>query len=258
MYCNNDIRAYVDSVIKLSKQPLDKPLNLEKILKKLYLKVIYFDKESLDEENQNIRGILDYQKKKIYVRNEKIRSRMRFTLAHEIGHYILPDHIDHFSQEQKNCTDDIWNARDNAFEIEANLFASELLFKGSCVGKLYINHPSVDFIMINEIATETDVSFEATSRHLISNAPGQQILFIYNKEQPEKHPSIISSNSVSNSQAMQIFKPYFFKEMLAKDEKTFKLEALIFNKFIIGVNVEYYQNDYKKYYIMTVDKLLKK
>ncbi|MCF8298689.1 MAG: ImmA/IrrE family metallo-endopeptidase, partial [Saprospiraceae bacterium] len=173
MYDIKDIRSFADSVIKLSKQALDKPLDINRILKKFNIKLKHFDRESLDEGEQNIRGILDYENKKIYVRIEEVLPRMTFTIAHEIGHYILPEHIEHFSDCKKYCTDDMWYSRDNVFEIEANQFAGELLFKGSHINSYYEKQPIVDFEMIEKIAHESEVSFEATSRHLIANSPAQ-------------------------------------------------------------------------------------
>ncbi|MEA3391424.1 MAG: ImmA/IrrE family metallo-endopeptidase [Candidatus Marinimicrobia bacterium] len=255
MYELKDIRAYVDSVIRLSKQALDKPLDINKILRKFNLKLTFFDKNSLDLEDQNIRGILDYEKKKLFIRNEEVKPRMRFTIAHEIGHYILPEHIEHFANCKKLCTDDIWNSRDNVFEIEANQFAGELLFKGSHINTFYENQPIVDFNMIEKVANESDVSFEATSRHLIANSPAQQILFIYYKEHPEKQPSVTCSHTMSNGMAMGIFKPYFAPKMSTIEKEHFYMEEKIFDDLILGSNINFTENDYKRSYILTLKKL---
>ncbi|MFA6618315.1 MAG: ImmA/IrrE family metallo-endopeptidase [Candidatus Neomarinimicrobiota bacterium] len=252
MYDAKDIRAYVDSLIKLSKQALDKPLDLEKLLKKLHLNVSYFDIKVLEEKDQNIRGILDYQRKMIFIRNEEVLPRMRFTLAHEIGHYVLPEHIEHFAKCKKHCTDDIWNSRDNAFEIEANIFAGELLFKGSYIHELYKNQDIVDYNMIEKVALESNVSFEATSRHLILNSPSPQILFIYRRDNPNKQPSIVSSHAISNSQAMSIFKPYFAPKMIKIKEDRFSMEEKIFNNLILGADINFTQNEFKNSYILTL------
>lgn len=257
MYNKKEIRTYVDSVIKLSNQLSDQALDFNKILKKMFLKTSNFDINSLDKKDHNIRGMLDYQNKHIYIREEEILPRMRFTLAHELGHYILPDHIEHFSGSTKQCTDDIWNSRDNAFELEANTFAAELLFKGSYVNDLYKKQPIVDFKMIEKISEDLDISFEATSRHLIANSPAPQILFIYCKENPKKHPSIVSSSSISNSQAMSIFKPYFAEEMQEVEDECYSIEKRVFKNLIIGVDINFTQNEYKRYYILTIKKVRK-
>ena len=257
MYDIKDIRSFADSVIKLSKHPLDKPLDINKILKKFNLTLKHFDRESLDEDEQNTRGILDYEKKKIYVRHEDVLPRMTFTIAHEIGHYILPEHIEHFSDCIKHCTDDMWYSKDNVFEIEANKFAGELLFKGSHVNSYYEKQAIVDFKMIEKIAQKSEVSFEATSRHLIANSPAQQILFIYYKEIPGKHPSVTSSRSMPNDLAMGVFKPYFAPKMFEHKEESFPLEEKIFNDLIIGVDVNFTENEYKSSYILTLKKIRK-
>lgn len=257
MYELKDIRAYVDSVIKLSKQAVDKPLDIGKIMRKLNLKLISFDRESLEEKDQNIRGILDYKKKTVYVRNEEVKPRMRFTLAHEIGHYVLPDHIEYFANCKKQCTDDIWDARDNVFEIEANRFAGELLFKGSYINTYYEKQAIVDFKMIEKVSQESDVSFEATSRHLIANSPTQQILFIYYKKHPDKQPSVTCSHTMSNGMAMGIFKPYFAPKMSTIEKEHFYMEEKIFDDLILGADINFTENDYKRSYILTLKKVRK-
>ena len=257
MYDKKEIRTYVDSVIKLSNQLNDRPLDFKTILKKMFLKVIYFDINSLDEEDHNVRGMLDYQNKHIYIRNEEVLPRMRFTLAHELGHYILPDHIEHFSNCTKKCTDEIWTSRDNAFELEANTFAAELLFKGSYINEIYKKQEIIHFNLIKEISENLDVSFEATSRHLIENSPTPQILFIYCKENPEKHPSVVSSSSISNSQAMSIFKPYFAEEMQEVEDESYSIEKRVLKDHIIGVDINFTQNEFKRYYILTIKKVRK-
>ncbi|MEA2077838.1 MAG: ImmA/IrrE family metallo-endopeptidase [Candidatus Marinimicrobia bacterium] len=251
-----DLRKYVDYIIEVSKQPLEKPLNIKKITKSLNVKTNYFDSKKLDEEEKNIRGMLDYCNKTIHIRKEEYEPRMRFTFAHEIAHYILPHHVKHFSSCFKKCTeDDLKLSTDNSFEIEANHFAAELLFKGSYINKLYELQSIVDFEMIERVSLASDVSFEATSRHLIGNSPTQQILFIYNKEHPEKQPSVVCSTMISNELGMSVFKPFFAEKMSAIEKDNFSMEAFIFDDMKIGVDINCTQNDFKRSYIMTVKKI---
>ena len=259
MTSSADLRKYIDYLIKVSKQALDKPLHIKKITKSLNMNIKYFDPKKLEEDEENIRGMLDYYNKTIHIRKEEYEPRMRFTFAHEIAHYVLPHHVKHFSSCFKKCTeDDLQLSSDNTYEIEANHFAAELLFKGSYINKLYKIQPIVDFEMIERISHESDVSFEATSRHLIANSPAQQILFIYNKEHPEKHPSIVCSTNISNELGMSVFKPFFAEEMCQKTEDNFYLEKTIFKDFKIDVNVNYTENEFKRSYIMTVKKIRKR
>lgn len=251
-----DLRKYADYLIEVSKQSLEKPLNIKKITKSLNIKTNYFDPGNLAKEEKNIRGMLDYHNKTIHIRKEEYEPRMRFTFAHEIAHYVLPHHVKHFSSCFKKCTeDDLKLSSDNTFEIEANHFAAELLFKGSYIEKLYEKQPIVDFEMIEKVSQKSDVSFEATSRHLVANSPVQQILFIYNKEFPDKQPSVVCSGMISNELGMGVFKPFFAEEMCLKAEDNFYIEKIIFDDFKIGVDINFTENEFKRSYLMTVKKI---
>ncbi len=95
-------------------------------------------------------------------------SRKRFTIAHEIGHYVLPEHI---SKENTmfQCTDEHLNTfgRNKTKEVEANLFASELLmpnrlFRPRASGK------DISKKLIKELADEFQTSLTATCIKLIN------------------------------------------------------------------------------------------
>jgi len=254
---NIDLRKYADLLLEECNHKPHIALNIDKISKALNLKIEYFDPKLGDGEYDNIRGMLDYANKTIYIQQD-MKVRMRFTFAHEIAHYFLPHHKEHFASEFKKCSKwDLTSRTENSYEFEANRFAGELLFKGSYIDTLYQKQPLVDFEMIEKVYNECDVSFEATCRHMISNSPTPQILFIYYKDNPEKHPSVTCSHGVPNEHAMGIYKPIFAPIMSEIEEENFYLEEKIFNDLIIGVNVVFTQNDYKKSYIMTMHKIRK-
>lgn len=252
----NEIRDYVDYIIKLSNHPLDLPLDYQLICQALNLKLGFFDKETLPENLKSVRGILDYKNRKILIKEDDYKPRMLFTFAHEIGHFVIPDHIEHFSGCQKICNEnDINYSTDNYYEIEANKFAADLLFKGSNIENLYKENETVDFNLIDDISEKYGVSREATARHLILNSPSPQIIFFYDNLDPFKHPSVNCSYTVGNDLGMQVFKANFAKEMREIEEEHFEIEKQLFNKYDIKVSISYRDNDYKKIYIMTVDKI---
>lgn len=92
--------------------------------------------------------------------NNKYSNRDSFSLAHELGHYHLPDH----NQQQYHC-----NMRDifrfnsaNEKENEANRFAAELLMPAAWL-KNRIKTSDVSLSLIKSIAEECMTSLAATA-----------------------------------------------------------------------------------------------
>lgn len=86
--------------------------------------------KSISFENNNILGMLN--KNIIYVNSKKNNVDSRFTIAHEIGHYILQNfNIDTVDTVYVR---DLFN-HDEKEECEANLFASELLIPTEFLNK---------------------------------------------------------------------------------------------------------------------------
>jgi len=94
--------------------------------------------------------------------NSAIReyTRKRFTIGHEIGHYLIPHH----RGLQNVCrSDDIerWHSAIATTEREANQFSAELLLPRRVVGpRLGVDKPSLR--RISEVAREFSTSLSAT------------------------------------------------------------------------------------------------
>lgn len=109
------------------KHSLTIPVNLNELVKK-YAQVIYktIPIEGIDGVCLNLKN--PKKSTKVVVNNSSSSNRQRFTLAHELGHIIIPWHLgtiidDIDNPGNKNVSDkEYWN-----HEKEANKFASELL-----------------------------------------------------------------------------------------------------------------------------------
>lgn len=92
------------------------------------------------------------------------RGRKRFTVAHEIGHFVIPSH-----RFLKNvCAASIIDAYRrtlNKPELEANQFAAEFLLPGPAVRARFEGEPS--FAKISRVAEEFETSLSATARRFI-------------------------------------------------------------------------------------------
>lgn len=89
-------------------------------------------------------------------------SRKRFTIAHEIGHYVIPSH----RKLENVCTSKMvesWREGLYKPEIEANEFAAEFLLPGRFVREpLKLKNPSMRTISI--VASAFETSLTATAR----------------------------------------------------------------------------------------------
>ncbi len=91
------------------------------------------------------------------------QSRKRFTVAHELGHYRIPEHLTS-GRTYFKCTDkdlDTFNRKGN-LESEANEFAAELLMPTSIYQEL-VNARSPGWDSIKELALLSQTSLTSTA-----------------------------------------------------------------------------------------------
>ena len=97
---------------------------------------------------------------------ESIREhgRKRFTVAHEIGHFVIPKH-----RFLKNVCEeriiDSYRSTLNRAELEANQFAAEFLLPAPAVRTRFEGEPSL--ARISSVAEEFETSLSATARRFI-------------------------------------------------------------------------------------------
>lgn len=76
----------------------------------------------------DVAGFCDFVAKRIYVNKDDVRNRQMFTVAHELGHWIMHRAAFEAHPEKYPALPRFQNVDEsNAFEREANAFASELL-----------------------------------------------------------------------------------------------------------------------------------
>lgn len=108
------------------------PINVRRIAESLGLAVVESSELELGERGQISGLLLRREGRTICVLNKlQSRTRRRFTLAHELGHFLLhpaqESYIDVVARSARSSEGtDLW-------EIEANAFAAELLMPASLV-----------------------------------------------------------------------------------------------------------------------------
>jgi hypothetical protein len=126
--------------------------------------------ESLPEAHtaggEPVRALLDFSERLIAVDSALNEARSRFSALHEIGHYVLPEHLGQIIV----CGDQDFGV--NAARVqerEANAFAAELQFKGRRF-KLETAALPVSVATVKQTAEVFGTSFESTARHLVEGS----------------------------------------------------------------------------------------
>lgn len=121
---------------------------------------------------EGVSGILvvDKGNSVIFVNESEIPTRQRFTIAHEIGHFLLhkPEgvHVDKsFSVAFRNLRS---SSGEESQEIEANQFAAELLMPSTIIEKKYTKGVSISDKDVETLADFFQVSQQAMTIRLTS------------------------------------------------------------------------------------------
>lgn len=103
------------------------PIPLIDIVNAHGLNILYADFSSIPDGNK-IAGFMDFKRHRIVVNKDDHPNRQRFTIAHELGHYLL--HKEYIKDESKYKVLLRQPLRDKNYppeESEANCFAANLL-----------------------------------------------------------------------------------------------------------------------------------
>lgn len=159
--------------VKLAKkifklQELNIPFEIEALVKK-YATVIYksIPIEGIDGVSLNLK--VPQKHPKVIVNSNISKKRQTFTLAHELGHIIIPWHLgtivdDIYSQGYKDYEYSI-------IEQEANRFAAELLMPTEWVIEKYSECNYDIAILHNQIVTYCNVSDQAAAIRIVDLLP---------------------------------------------------------------------------------------
>lgn len=137
------------------------PIDLPSITKQLNLKVVYSD-----EIPDTVSGVLDCRNSEsplILINKNKSENHQRFSLAHEIGHYLLHSfdgqlHMDgsmgvFFRSSLEGTTPSPNKSYSVKMEREANVFAAELLMPKDLLEKeVNSRSQSIDMTLVEELA----------------------------------------------------------------------------------------------------------
>ncbi|NOQ76047.1 MAG: ImmA/IrrE family metallo-endopeptidase [Crocinitomix sp.] len=129
---------------------------------------IYGISSSFEDYGDAFDGLLEFKEGKfhIYVNSKRVKhiyqARVRFTMAHEIGHYIIDEHRNPLMKGLAPSHSSFSNfSSDNEVELEADFFASSLLLPASRLKK-EIHKKKFSFTLIEALSAKFQTSVTAT------------------------------------------------------------------------------------------------
>jgi hypothetical protein len=129
------------------------------------------------------RALLSFPERVIATAHDLDGNRARFSTFHEIGHYVLPRHV----EELVLCTDtDMSGQAQYLREQEANSFAAAMLFHGDRFRVDANSHP-ISAKTVKELAETYQASYEATARRLVETNLRPCMLIGYAKAKSDRN-----------------------------------------------------------------------
>ena len=174
-FSNEDIVRYLLE----QTDTLEPPTNAEQIAHFLELQVrgFFHSEYGLDP---NIRAYLLPDNREIGVSKTLTPHRRKFSILHEVGHYVIPGHLDTLAQDELLLDDDRSLADYSvvAVEMEANRFAADCIFQ---LDRLQTDVDNVDLEWRNilEAATIYDASVIATARRWVEGSLADCALLLF-------------------------------------------------------------------------------
>jgi Zn-dependent peptidase ImmA (M78 family) len=97
---------------------------------------------TFEKDYEGVAGFIDVPKKLIYVNAKDTSDQQNYTVAHELGHYLLNHHEQaNFEDEYSVLLREPFSEEFTTIEKEANLFADNLLVPARFLSKWLADYP---------------------------------------------------------------------------------------------------------------------
>ncbi|MDK3015110.1 ImmA/IrrE family metallo-endopeptidase [Bacillus sp. RB3] len=161
----------------INKYSLSPPINIRELLEN-YANCV---EDSLPNNTDAI-CIMNIDRPLVILDRFKSDNRKRFTLAHELGHLIIPWHSGMIScHTDKN--DDVDGDSYQLMEAEANKFAAEILMPSEWLEEMVTKHEKKGFTeLLEQISQGAEVSLSAAFFSVIDHLPSCYIFYIENDD----------------------------------------------------------------------------
>lgn len=211
------------------------------------------------------RALLSFQEKVIATAHDLDEKRARFSAFHEIGHYVLPQHV----EDLVLCTDtDMSHRTPQTREQEANVFAAAIMFHGDRFRTDANAHP-ISATTVKELAEAYKASFEATARRIAETSLRPCMLIVYNKARDDRRiaTGYEPAWDVQYCVASPSFAIQFFTEVRSDPDNQYVMAAQLAEDIASSVvaeimgtlsgkgswrfRAEYFHNTYKVFCLLT-------
>jgi hypothetical protein len=217
-YLEIEPRELVAYLLRESGQFERESLNTADLLRLLGLAYVSFNfalelpqeaKQTVD--NARPRALISFGDRIIATDSELDEKRTRFSILHEVGHFVLPHH-----EHSLYICDDVGLSRSTrlVFEKEASDFAADLLFLGDRFA-LEANSRTVNAATVKELATKYCASFEATACRIVEKSFRPCMLVVFEKK-PRQSGDELAQPPVWSARycvASATFKTQFFESI---------------------------------------------
>ncbi|MDD5063636.1 MAG: ImmA/IrrE family metallo-endopeptidase [Phycisphaerae bacterium] len=218
-YLEIEPRELVRYLLIESGQESREALNPAKIIDLLKLNLMVLDFNSIFSSQLTLTGekpraMLSFHDRLIASDNELSEKRMRFSVCHEIAHYVLPNH-----QHSLYLCDNkgLSFSTQLILEKEANEFAIDLLLMGNNF-TLESNSQKISAETVKQLGEKYKVSFEAIARRLVEKNFKHCMLVVFEKEAGRSRidPDIEQNWQVRYCIASPPFKTQYFTQVRGK------------------------------------------
>jgi hypothetical protein len=162
-------------------------VNVSDILKLLRLEYLSFDFDSALPEGartggKNPRALLSFPDRVVATHSRLIPVRERFSILHEVAHYVLPNH----RYRLFLCDDAALAGNSNlVLENEASVVAADLLFQGDRF-TLEANSQPITAATVKLLADKYNASYEATARRLAEKSLRPCMFLSFRREEADE------------------------------------------------------------------------
>jgi IrrE N-terminal-like domain len=160
------------------------PTDESRILSFLGLRQLSFDfmheldfLEAPDMSPSRLRAALSLNDRLVAVQSNLGDKRSRFSILHEVAHFVLPDHRKKLFLDDDETLN--WWSKAK-LEREANQIAADLLFQGQYFTNLALDQP-LSLKSVLELAPKFGASYEAAARRFVDKHVVPCALLVYEK-----------------------------------------------------------------------------
>lgn len=189
----------------------DLPVDVEQLASK-YAKLSFHD---IPEDFDGITIKERYKEPKIIINNIRNSNRKNFTIAHELGHIIIPWHVGVIIDETTSSTE-FYDSDYGQLETEANKFASCILLPRDIIDKRVKNYINGSYKLplsnfIEDISDLSNVSLLSTTFRVFKFLPPNFYFFVIGKKS-----SVQYRGNSRGSSSLEIFEDISLDNMYKK------------------------------------------